>query len=356
MRLQPIVTIWLVECNLIYFYNGSINLMEVSVMSEKRLGENIVRYRNEKGLSQEKIAEYIGVSRQAVTKWESNISRPSSDNLFKLAEILEISVDDLLNNKRADERSDRQKYKNSKMPWLFIGITIVCVVAYIVISSLNDRFSLGALICMFVIGFPIQLFLHIYFSNVIDNDSFSTVAGFDKAIEYNIDEVKKLLTQLDIHIGILSTVYVFLLSALNCFNLSYGWINGLLIILYALNFFATIMINNYKVIDQIYIHDEDKIRAMRSILVTAVYILLLFAGIGIMTFLFETKGIENNTAPAMKLCGLLLSGAGIATAGFFLENNNIKKWDFNQSVCKTSKLCIISFVICLLLYGIMFAV
>ena len=325
-------------------------------MNEKLLGENIARYRNEKGLSQEKVAEYIGVSRQAVTKWESNISRPSSDNLFKLAEILEVSVDNLLNNKKADDRSYREKYKNSKMPGLFIGITIVCVVAYIVISSLNDRFSLGVLICMFVICFPIQLFLHVYFSNAIDNDAFSTVAGFDKAIEYNIDEVKKLLTQLDLHIGILSTVYVFLLSTLNCFILSYGWINGGLIILYALNFFATIMINNYKVVDQIYIHDEDKKRAVRSMPVTAVYILLLLAGIGIMTFLFEIKGIENNTLPAMKLCGLFFSGVGIATAGFFLENNKIKKWDCNKSVCKMSKLCIISFVMCLLLYGIMFAV
>ena len=202
------------------------------------------------------------------------------------------------------------------------------------------------------------MFLHIYFSNAIEYDSFSTIAGFDKTIEYNIDEVKKLLTQLDIQIGILSTVHVFLLSALNCFNLSYGWINGVLILLYVFNFFVTIMINNYKVIDRIYayIHDKDKKRAMRSIPITAVYILLLFAGICIMTFLFETKGIENNTAPAVKLCGLLLSGVGIATAGFLLKNNNIKKWDFNKSGCKTNKLCVISFVICLLLYGIMFVV
>ena len=116
------------------------------------------------------------------------------------------------------------------------------------------------------------------------------------------------------------------------------------------------MTNNYKVIDRIYIHDEDKKRAMRSMPVTAVYILLLFAGIGIMTFLFETKGIENNTSPALKLCGLLLSGVGIATVGFLLEDNNIKKWDSNKSDYKTSKLCIISFVMCLLLYGMMFAV
>ena len=48
-------------------------------MRENQLGENITRYRKAKGLSQEKVAEALEVSRQAVTKWESNISKPSSD-------------------------------------------------------------------------------------------------------------------------------------------------------------------------------------------------------------------------------------------------------------------------------------
>ncbi len=50
-------------------------------MKQNQLGENITRFRKEKGLSQEKVAEYMAVSRQAVTKWESNISKPSSDIL-----------------------------------------------------------------------------------------------------------------------------------------------------------------------------------------------------------------------------------------------------------------------------------
>lgn len=46
------------------------------------------------------------------------------------------------------------------------------------------------------------------------------------------------------------------------------------------------------------------------------YILLLFAGIGITVLLFELRGIENNTMPAMKLSGLLLVGVSVATIGF----------------------------------------
>lgn len=52
------------------------------------LGEKIKACRQAAGMSQEKVAELVGVSRQAVTKWEANQSAPNTENLFKLAEIL----------------------------------------------------------------------------------------------------------------------------------------------------------------------------------------------------------------------------------------------------------------------------
>lgn len=57
------------------------------------LGERIKEQRVGNGLSQEKVAELVGVSRQAVTKWESGQSAPSTENLFKLAEIFGTTVD-----------------------------------------------------------------------------------------------------------------------------------------------------------------------------------------------------------------------------------------------------------------------
>ena len=60
------------------------------------LGERIKQARLRAHLSQEKVAELIGVSRQAVTKWESGLSAPSTDNLFKLAEVLGTTVDILI--------------------------------------------------------------------------------------------------------------------------------------------------------------------------------------------------------------------------------------------------------------------
>lgn len=62
------------------------------------LGERIKEYRRRAHLSQEKVAELVGVSRQAVTKWEADQSAPSTENLLKLAGILQISLDRLVEN------------------------------------------------------------------------------------------------------------------------------------------------------------------------------------------------------------------------------------------------------------------
>lgn len=60
------------------------------------LGEKIAAQRKRCELSQEKVAELLGVSRQAVTKWESDQSKPSMENIFKLAKVFKISVNALI--------------------------------------------------------------------------------------------------------------------------------------------------------------------------------------------------------------------------------------------------------------------
>ena len=54
------------------------------------LGENIKRRREQLKLSQECVAERLGVSRQAVSKWETGLSEPTTGNLIQLAEVFEM--------------------------------------------------------------------------------------------------------------------------------------------------------------------------------------------------------------------------------------------------------------------------
>ena len=310
-------------------------------------------YRKKKGLSQEKIAEYLEISRQAVTKWETNTSKPNSANLIKLAQLFEVDVDTLLGNEDGEKSSTQGEVSIGKMSWVFIGISVLCILAYIIQSVLTDIFSVGIFICMFILCIPIQLFLHIYFSNAIKNNSFNGIAGFDDKIEYNIFEVKKLLVQIDLHIGIMSTVYIFLLCVINGVNLKMQWFNGVLIVAYILNFITSIEMSNYKMIDKIYRREDDRKRAKRSIPVTAIFALILCVGIGMAVIVFEIKGIENNTLPAMKICGLLLLGIMSAATGFLFENSKIKKWNPANANYRTNKVSIISLLICAIMYGLM---
>lgn len=58
------------------------------------LGERIKALRRRAGLSQEQVAEQVGVSRQAVAKWEAGQSAPSTENLRKLVQVLQVGLEE----------------------------------------------------------------------------------------------------------------------------------------------------------------------------------------------------------------------------------------------------------------------
>ena len=61
--------------------------------------KNLKLYRKEKGFSQEQLALRLNVVRQTISKWEKGFSLPDAELLTKLAEILDVSVSDLLGTK-----------------------------------------------------------------------------------------------------------------------------------------------------------------------------------------------------------------------------------------------------------------
>lgn len=56
------------------------------------LGEKIFKLRKEKGISQEALAEQIGTTRQAISKWENNQGFPETEKLLQLSNIFEVST------------------------------------------------------------------------------------------------------------------------------------------------------------------------------------------------------------------------------------------------------------------------
>ncbi|MDX8044374.1 helix-turn-helix transcriptional regulator [Gracilibacillus sp. S3-1-1] len=80
------------------------------------LGANISNKRKSLKLSQEYVAEQLGISRQAVSKWETNQSEPSTSNLIKLAELFDCDIKELVSpEQKGIETRTEQNKKDIKM-------------------------------------------------------------------------------------------------------------------------------------------------------------------------------------------------------------------------------------------------
>lgn len=96
------------------------------------LGQRIAQYRKAAGLSQETLGERVGVSRQAVSKWETDAAAPDMENLIALARIFGVSLAELTETPEPPEtQSVRSGPRRAWRPlWLFLG----CLLALVLIT------------------------------------------------------------------------------------------------------------------------------------------------------------------------------------------------------------------------------
>ena len=76
------------------------------------LGENLQRLRKEKELSQEDVARALFVSRQTISKWETDKAEPGVDNLKALADLYEVTLDQLTGRARTGTDS-KESYEQT---------------------------------------------------------------------------------------------------------------------------------------------------------------------------------------------------------------------------------------------------
>lgn len=111
--------------------------------------------RKEKGLSQEKLAEIVGVSRQAISKWELGQSYPEMDKLIILSDIFGVSIDSLIkDNELSTNIKNKQKSnENDEDEEWEINIIIGLFVVGISVGFILNNFLLGTVGAL--IGFGI---------------------------------------------------------------------------------------------------------------------------------------------------------------------------------------------------------
>ena len=94
------VTVLIIRALLKYLKSKEVR--KDKAVTRKSLGDAIREHRTECKMTQEFVAEALGVSRQAVSKWENGTSDPSTSNLIALAKLFGVSAENLL--KEVDER------------------------------------------------------------------------------------------------------------------------------------------------------------------------------------------------------------------------------------------------------------
>ncbi len=97
------------------------------------LSDNIKYYRKKSNLSQEELAEKLGVSRQSVSFWETGQTQPTLDNIIALSRIFNISSDILLGNVNNTEPSQQEIYgnfqkKKKNKTGIIIASTVICII------------------------------------------------------------------------------------------------------------------------------------------------------------------------------------------------------------------------------------
>ena len=122
----------------------------------KSIGETIANLRKQKGMTQSELAEKMNVTDKAVSKWERDLSCPDINTISKLADVLDVSVEELLKTKKQD-------YSNNKIKDLINLILKAVAIAMrigVVVLNILEKIETKSSIIMLGIGvFCIGLYL-----------------------------------------------------------------------------------------------------------------------------------------------------------------------------------------------------
>lgn len=101
----------------------------------RSIGETIASLKKEKGMTQNELAEKMNVTDKAVSKWERDLSCPDVNTISKLADILEVSIEELLKAKKKDNLEMKTK---DLMNLIFKAVALAMGIAVVTLNILNQ--------------------------------------------------------------------------------------------------------------------------------------------------------------------------------------------------------------------------
>lgn len=107
-------------------------------MKKQTFGSMIAEFRKEKGMTQVELAEKMGVTDKAVSKWERDLSFPDVNTIPRLAEIFNVTVDELMQVKTDTKESRTTENISDIINIALKSISLAMGVAVVVLSFINE--------------------------------------------------------------------------------------------------------------------------------------------------------------------------------------------------------------------------
>lgn len=285
------------------------------------LEEKISEKRKNAGISQEKLAEMVGVSRQAVTKWESGKGKPDTENLIRLSEIFGCSLDELCGNEE-----QKPKAKIHPAGHILVFVSLLILAGYCVIGGVTGNFDGELLVALIILAVPMHCFTHLVFWGMVKSGEFSMLAGYDSGVKYDTENMKRYLAGLDFLLGFETSSYLFIMAATALIVPDFE-IFPVLLIGYIVSFTAGFFLVGYRFGDKIYLDPKDAKRAKRGFPASAILMAEILLSVIFFMVLFGLKNYRNNTAEPLPMLGMLLLSTGLSLSGYLSESARLKKED-----------------------------
>lgn len=124
------------------------------------LGERLLDLRKKKGLSQEEIAGLLDVSRQTVSKWETDQSTPDFDKIIPICKLYEIDANELLTGEKSSVKAPSDNRKSAKTISLSIVLYILSTVWIIFATATLNKPILGVCVFLIIIALATGFFIY----------------------------------------------------------------------------------------------------------------------------------------------------------------------------------------------------
>lgn len=101
-----------------------------------KIEDKIKTYRKEKGWTQKELAELLHLSDKTISSWETGRTYPDLDNLIQLADLFELTLDELIREDKKMIKNLDKKIKRSTytLPFIIIGLVLIVLITYMTLS------------------------------------------------------------------------------------------------------------------------------------------------------------------------------------------------------------------------------